>query len=58
MNQAMIGGIAGAGLARGIKSIDMKAIKEIVISWFLTPLVGGAVSFSLCFVFSRLLGAA
>lgn len=58
MNQAMIGGIAGAGLARGIKTIDLKAIKEIVISWFLTPLVGGLVSFLLCWVFSRILGAA
>lgn len=57
MNQAMIGGMAGAGLARGIKAIDLKAIKEIVISWFLTPLVGGIVSFTLCVIFSRLLGA-
>jgi PiT family inorganic phosphate transporter len=54
MNQAMIGGIAGAGLARGIKAIDMKAIKEIVISWFLTPVVGGIVSFTLYALRSRL----
>jgi phosphate/sulfate permease len=56
MNQAMIGGIAGAGLARGIKSIDMKAIREIVISWFLTPFVGGVVAFFLCWGISWLLG--
>jgi inorganic phosphate transporter, PiT family len=57
MNQAMIGGIAGAGLARGIKTIDMKAIKEIVVSWFLTPVVGGVVAYILCFALSALLGA-
>ena len=56
MNQAMIGGIAGAGLARGIKAIDLKAIKEIVISWFLTPVVGGIVSFALCSLLSWGLG--
>jgi len=56
MNQAMIGGIAGAGLARGIKTIDLKAIKEIVVSWFLTPLVGAVVSFLLYTIFSKMLG--
>ncbi len=56
MNQAMIGGIAGAGLARGIQAIDRKALKEIVISWFFTPVVGGVVSYALYFLLSRLLG--
>jgi phosphate/sulfate permease len=55
MNQAMIGGIAGAGLARGVKAIDLKAIKEIVISWFLTPVVGGIVAFCLYSLLSWLL---
>jgi phosphate/sulfate permease len=57
MNQAMIGGIAGAGMARGIKAIDIKAIKEIVISWFLTPVIGGIVAFCLYSLLSLLLGA-
>jgi phosphate/sulfate permease len=57
MNQAMIGGIAGAGLARGIKAIDMKVMKEIVISWFLTPVIGGIVAFCLYSLLSLLLGA-
>lgn len=56
MNQAMIGGIAGAGLSRGINAINMKTIKEIVISWFLTPLIGAVVAFVLYSVLSPLLG--
>jgi phosphate/sulfate permease len=56
MNQAMIGGIAGAGLARGIKAINMKVMKEIVISWFLTPVIGGIVAFCLYSLLSPLLG--
>jgi len=56
MNQAMIGGIAGAGLSRGIKAINMKVMKEIVISWFLTPVIGGIVAFCLYSLLSPLLG--
>jgi len=47
MNQALIGGVGGAGGARGLKTIDKKGMKEIVISWFLTPVVAGVVSFIL-----------
>jgi phosphate/sulfate permease len=52
MNQALIGGVAGAGGARGLKTIDLKAMREIVISWFLTPVVAGIVSFVLYKIFS------
>jgi phosphate/sulfate permease len=55
MNQALIGGVAGAGGARGLKTIDLKAMKEIVISWFLTPVVAGIVSFVLYNVLSYIL---
>jgi len=55
MNQALIGGVAGAGSARGLKTIDLKAMKEIVISWFLTPVVAGIVSFVLYKIFSFVL---
>jgi phosphate/sulfate permease len=52
MNQALIGGVGGAGAARGLKTVDMAAMKEIVISWFLTPVVAGIVSFILYSVLS------
>jgi phosphate/sulfate permease len=57
MNQALIGGVAGAGGARGLKTIDLKAMKEIVISWFLTPVIAGIVSFVLYTTFSFFLRA-
>jgi len=55
MNQALIGGVGGAGAARGLKTIDLKAMREIVISWFLTPVVAGIVSFLLYKIFSFIL---
>lgn len=57
MNQALIGGVAGAGGARGLKTLDLKAMKEIVISWFFTPMLAGVVSFLLYHILSFLLGA-
>lgn len=55
MNQAQIGGVAGAAYVRGLHTIDMAAMKEIVLSWFLTPVVAGIVSFLLYKVFSLIL---
>lgn len=56
MNQAIVGGIAGAGLARGVKYIKLKAIKEIVVNWFISLIVSGSVSFGLYTVLSWILG--
>jgi len=55
MNQALIGGVAGAGGARGLKTLNRKALGEIVFSWFFTPLVAGIVSFLLYKLMSMLL---
>jgi len=55
MNQALIGGVAGAGGARGLKTLDLKALREIVISWFFTPILAGIVSFLLYTVLSFVL---
>lgn len=47
MNQALIGGVAGAGAARGLKTLNRKALAEIVVSWFFTPILAGIASFGL-----------
>lgn len=56
MNQALLGGVAGAAGARGIKTLDVKAMKEIVVSWFFTPVLAGIVSFMLYALLSHILG--
>jgi phosphate/sulfate permease len=55
MNQALIGGVAGASGARGLKTLNRKAMAEIVLSWFFTPLLAGLVSFALYLALSSLL---
>lgn len=57
MNQALIGGVAGASGARGLKSLNRKALIEIVFSWFFTPVVAGLASFLLYVFLSKLLNA-
>ena len=57
MNQAIVGAIGGAGLARGVKYIQVKVVKEIVINWFVSLVVSASTAFILYKVFSWLLGA-
>jgi phosphate/sulfate permease len=56
MNQALIGGIAGASRARGLQTLNRRALMEIVISWFFTPILAGVASFLLYIAASKLLG--
>ncbi|MDL2316450.1 inorganic phosphate transporter family protein [Desulfovibrio sp. OttesenSCG-928-A18] len=56
MNQALIGGVAGAGGARGLQTLNRKALLEIVFSWFFTPALAGFISFVLYRVLSAVLG--
>ncbi|ACI22031.1 MULTISPECIES: inorganic phosphate transporter [Thermodesulfovibrio] len=57
MNQAIVGAIGGAGLARGVKYIQLKVVKEIVINWFVSLIVSGFTAYFLYKIFSWLLGA-
>jgi PiT family inorganic phosphate transporter len=42
---AVVGAVIGVGLARGIEAIDLKVIKNIILSWFVTlPIAGGIAS--------------
>lgn len=55
MNQALLGGMAGASGARGRQPMSWKSVKEIVLSWFFTPVLAGVVSFVLYTLLSLLL---
>lgn len=56
MNQAIVGAIGGAGLARGVKYIKLKVIKEIVINWIVSLIVSGFTAYVLYKIFSWMLG--
>lgn len=47
MNQALVGAMMGAGLARGTRSIEWKAIRNIVAGWMIAPISGMMIAFLL-----------
>ena len=47
MNQALVGAMAGAGLARGRETIDRQVILGILRGWLIGPLAGAVLGFVL-----------
>jgi inorganic phosphate transporter, PiT family len=46
MNQALVGGMLGAGLARGQRLVQRSAVRGILIGWAIGPLSGGSLGFA------------
>lgn len=40
----VVGSVLGIGLARGLRAINLRIIKDIVLSWFITVPAGAALS--------------
>lgn len=47
MNQALVGAMTGAGLARGTGSIEWRAVSNIVKGWLIAPVSGIALAYLL-----------
>ena len=47
MNQALVGAMTGAGLARGTGTIEWKAVANIVKGWIIAPVSGIVIAFLL-----------
>ncbi len=46
MNQALIGGMLGAGLARGRRVVEWRAVRGILLGWGIGPISGGSIGFA------------
>ena len=44
-SHSIVGAVVGVGLIKGIKVINKKLIKDIVLAWSLTPLASGVISY-------------
>jgi PiT family inorganic phosphate transporter len=44
-SHSIVGAIFGIGLARGVRVVNLRIMREIVICWLATPFVSGAISF-------------
>jgi len=46
-SHSIVGAIFGVGLVKGIKVVNLKIMREIIICWLATPFVSGVISFVL-----------
>lgn len=50
-SQAIVGAVIGIGLVKGVNTISLKNIRNILFGWFGTPTVAGIISFLLFIIF-------
>jgi PiT family inorganic phosphate transporter len=55
-SQALVGGVLGIGLARGIQTIKMRVLFNIAVLWIVTPIVGATLAYAIMPVVIRLAG--
>ncbi|MEM2925303.1 MAG: inorganic phosphate transporter [Methanocellales archaeon] len=54
-SHTIVGAVVGVGLARGVKALSLKVIRDIVISWLLTIPVAAAITIGIYFGIEHLL---
>ena len=48
-SQALIGAVVGVGLIKGIKTVSKRTLRNILLGWFLTPMVACFIGMALYF---------
>jgi PiT family inorganic phosphate transporter len=46
-SHSIVGAIFGVGLVKGVRFLNLRIIKEIIVCWIATPFISGAISFLL-----------
>ena len=49
-SQAVIGGVLGIGLVKGVQTVSTRTLKHILLGWFLTPVVASFLAMAITFV--------
>jgi PiT family inorganic phosphate transporter len=50
-SQAIVGGVAGIGLVKGVRTVNRRTLIKILIGWISTPLSAGIISYVLVKIF-------
>jgi PiT family inorganic phosphate transporter len=48
-SQAVIGGVVGVGIIKGVNTVNGKTLLHILLAWFLTPIVSCLLALSIYF---------
>jgi len=49
-SQAIIGGVLGIGLVKGVNTVNRRTLGHILMAWFLTPVAAGMLSIAIYFL--------
>jgi len=44
-SHSIVGAVWGAGILQGIKTINLKLAREIILTWAITPLISGIITY-------------
>ena len=44
-SQAVVGGVLGVGIVKGMRTVDMKTLCRILYAWIFTPVIGAVISY-------------
>jgi PiT family inorganic phosphate transporter len=50
-SQALVGAIIGAGLVKGVSSVNLAMVRNIFIAWFGTPAIAGALTWGMAMIY-------
>jgi PiT family inorganic phosphate transporter len=54
-SQAIVGAIIGVGFVKGVKTVSLKMVRNILLGWFATPIFAGIISFLFIYLVNYLL---
>jgi len=44
-SHSIVGAVWGAGILQGIKTMNLKLVREIILTWAITPLISGIITY-------------
>ncbi len=53
-SQAVVGGVLGIGIVKGVKTVNRRVLRNILLAWLTTPVVSLAVTYVVCLAGRRL----
>jgi PiT family inorganic phosphate transporter len=53
-SQAVVGGVLGIGIVKGVRTVNRRVLRNIMVAWLSTPLIAFGVTYVVCVVAARL----
>jgi PiT family inorganic phosphate transporter len=47
-SQAVVGGVLGIGIVKGVRTVNRRTLRNILLAWVTTPVISFAVTYGAC----------